>query len=186
MTLAHKRFARHSPRVSNNDTRIALTAVASVFDNKRMPGFADFHQALRVQYNDSKARVASINKELTELRSSYMRYKDLSVDQQAAEERLRVLIGILANVMDEPEPPLDVDPGISIESAIDEREKTPLWKVIREFTRSVAEIRIIELESQLQTYGYKVSRQAIESAINTHKDVFRSTRKGRERFVSLK
>jgi hypothetical protein len=152
-----------------------------------MPGWIDLHETLVKQFDEDSSKIAALNKELTDLRGAFLKYKELSAQHAAMEERFRVLVGILANVLDRRQiEDLDVKPGVAITNPLQERKNTPLWKVIREFTRQVVEIRIVELELELKTYGYPVSRQAIESAIDTHKDVFRSVRKGRERFVSLK
>jgi hypothetical protein len=61
-----------------------------------------------------------------------------------------------------------------------------LWKVIREIARQTSGIRIVELERALKAFGIESSRQAIESAIATHKKEFRITRQGREKYVALR
>jgi hypothetical protein len=152
-----------------------------------MPGFVEVHDALRKQYEADAKRVAALNQDLSDLRPAFVKYKELSAEQFKVEERFRVLLGMIGYLFPtEKIKELDVVPGIAVKSPEDERARTPLWKVLRELARQVVEIRIVELEAGLEQYGYKASRQAIESAIATHRDTFRSVRKGRERFISLK
>ena len=184
MTKTNLRFAIYSP---NLHTRQILTSLVSVLDNTEMPGFIEGHEAIRGQYEADAKHIAALNAELSKLRPAFLKYKELSAEHAAVEERFRVLLGMIGYLFPEDKVrELDVIPGVAVESPQDERRKTPLWKVLRELARQVTEIRIVEMEAGLKQYGYKFSRQAIESAIDTHRDVFRSTRRGRERFVSLK
>jgi len=62
----------------------------------------------------------------------------------------------------------------------------PLWKIIREIVRQTVDLRVYELQTHLKAFGVDTTRSAIESALLTHKEEFRITRHGREKFVSLK
>jgi predicted metal-dependent hydrolase len=152
-----------------------------------MSGFVDFHEAMMRQFREYSSRISALNKELGELRPAFLKYREASAQLASLGESFQVMAGILSRTLDEKTvAEFDANPGIAIKNLKQEKKNTPLWKVIREFARQVIEIRIVEIEIRLKTYGYSVSRQAIESAIDTHEDVFRSARKGRERFVSLK
>jgi hypothetical protein len=78
----------------------------------------------------------------------------------------------------------------NVDLAIDDDElelsKISLWRIIREIVRQTAEIRIFELEEHLKAFGVKTSRPAIESALATHSKEFKTTKRGREKFVSLR
>ena len=152
-----------------------------------MPSGNDYHEALRDQYKSDSGRLIELDKQLNELRPKFVKYKDLSSERAEVEQRIRVLLAILGYLLSEEElRDLCERPGVQIESPVKERDQTSLWRVLRELVRQVNEIRIVDLEAVLKQYGFKVSRQAIESAIETHKKTFRSERKGRERFVSLR
>jgi len=166
---------------------MSLTRLAWQLYKKCMPGGMEFHDALETQYEGDAKRLRDLDVQLSELRPAFVRYKDLSVERAKIEERLRVLISMIGYLFPKEKlRELHDFPGITIKSPEDEREHTSLWKVLREFARQVNEIRIVELEAVLAQYGYKISRQAIESAIETHEKTFRSEKRGRERFVSLK
>jgi hypothetical protein len=57
---------------------------------------------------------------------------------------------------------------------------------MREIVRQVPQIQVVELDILLRRLNWKVSRAAIESALETHKEAFRIIRKGRQKFVALK
>jgi hypothetical protein len=65
-------------------------------------------------------------------------------------------------------------------------QKQNLWIAMREIVRQLPQIQVVELEMLLRRLNWKVSRAAIESALETHKDAFRVIRKRRQKFVALK
>ena len=48
------------------------------------------------------------------------------------------------------------------------------------------EIQVIDLQDTLEYFDVKTSRQAIESALASHKETFETKTRGREKFVLLK
>jgi hypothetical protein len=110
-------------------------------------------------------------------------------ERSSLQDRLRVNLSIIGNIAGGEEQLREVlryDQGFAIFDVDEERKTIPLWKVIREIVRHTEKIRIADLEIQLQTFGYSVTRQAIESAIKPHPSVFRDSKPSREKFVSLK
>jgi hypothetical protein len=82
-------------------------------------------------------------------------------------------------------PVVDADsPYISVEDT--NLSRYPLWKIIREIVRQAVDLRVYELQTHLKAFGINTTRSAIESALLTHKEEFKITRHGREKFVSLK
>jgi hypothetical protein len=61
-----------------------------------------------------------------------------------------------------------------------------LWEVMVAIVEQKPGIQVIELQLALEHFGRKTSRQAIESALATHKNEFETKVRGREKFVSLK
>jgi hypothetical protein len=57
-----------------------------------------------------------------------------------------------------------------------------MWAVVEQ----VEEIQVVELQDALEHFGQKASRQAIESALASHREIFETKTRGREKFVSLK
>lgn len=74
-----------------------------------------------------------------------------------------------------------------LKQAQESMTRVALWAAIGLILEQVPELRIVELHKHLQKLGFKTSRQAVESAIDYHKETFqtRATEK-REKFVSLK
>jgi hypothetical protein len=146
----------------------------------------DMREALQDQFQADYLELDKLNGELKELRAAYTRYLDVLALSKERRERL-VTIGSLIAGSDQ------VDKDI-LEDAIAERElnakelkaKPPLWKAIKEIVRLAHEIQVIDLEFVLEQLGLKVSRPAVESALETHEDAFRVVRRGREKFVLMK
>jgi len=70
--------------------------------------------------------------------------------------------------------------------AVESLDDLPLWEAIAAILEQVSPIQICELQHLLDQFEKKVSRQAIESAIATHKELFETHTRSREKFVHLK
>jgi hypothetical protein len=67
------------------------------------------------------------------------------------------------------------------------REKLRLWRAIREYLRVAGEAKIGDIQEFLEWVGIPdFSRQALESALQNHQDLFEITKKGHERYIKLK
>jgi hypothetical protein len=130
--------------------------------------------------NSVTDKLTKMNSELMGLRPQFIRYRELSKEAEELERQVHAIVALARNALDERQiNNISVDlPGIYSD--------VPLWEMIQEIARQVVDIRIVELETILESLGHKMSRQAIESAINTHLDKFKITKRGREKFVALK
>ncbi len=154
-----------------------------------MPGIPHVYDAVQHQVELDAKKLNTVNGELGSLHETYLRYRELLEERSSLEDRLRVNLSIIGNIAGDKKPTLEdvrFDLGLAISDVDKERKTIPLWKVIREIIRHTEKIRIVDLEIQLETFGYSVTRQAIESAIKTHPSTFRDTKRSREKFVSLK
>jgi hypothetical protein len=138
--------------------------------------------------------------ELNELRASWQRYRALSAHIESKEHAVKIgfalLVSLTARVNPggdayaELQPTLEVRKKVrelALDAADFDLSKVSLWRVIREIVGQIGKIRVYELEAHLKSFGLKkVSRPAIESALNTHPKEFKLTRHRREKFVSLK
>lgn len=69
----------------------------------------------------------------------------------------------------------------------DLRKTLRLWKAAREYLRMAGESKVGDIQDFLNWIGLEdVTRQAIESALKRHSEVFVVKRKGREKYVALK
>lgn len=175
--------------LSQSYTRNNLTTLGSRLSNRLMARHQDIAAGLAAQLKADTSDAHKISDEMNKLRSAFKKYRDLSAQLNGTTERIKSVLAVLADskekdivetfeLLDSLGIPLDIPSEI--------RTKTPLWKLVREIVRQVVELQVVEIENALPYFGIKTSRQAIESAIDTHKDVFKSRKQGRERFVSLK
>ena len=156
--------------------------VESLFHNRRVLRKSQIEKALTQQTKDDSAELKRLSNEMDSLRSAYTRYKDLEIAARNKEERIINALAVMDSAGYDQLKAIDSS-GVNVDV---DRDNVPLWKMMREIVRQVSEIQIIELENLLADFGIPVSRAAIDSALKTHKDVFRTVVKGREKYVSLK
>jgi NH3-dependent NAD+ synthetase len=65
-------------------------------------------------------------------------------------------------------------------------DKLPLWLAMRAILEQTTEVQVVDLQDALEHFGIKASRQAIESALASHKETFETKTRSRDKFVSLK
>jgi len=157
----------------------------------QMPGQAHISEAVEQTIKRDGEKLVAVNAELKALHTGYLKYKELLGERALLEERLQVNVAVMGEhasletgtLVEN----LVATEGLTLIDDVDEdRKAVPLWKIIREIIKHTEKIRIVDLETQLVLYGFEVTRQAIESAIRTHRPVFRESKRGREKFVSLK
>lgn len=163
-----------------------FTFVDSMF-NVIFVRLADIERALLQQFNEDVRQLKVNHEEQNELRPVVMRYRDLEKDEKARSTRMRRIIAVIGT--DEFETldksmrsGKDVAKTIGTVTADD----LPLWEVIAAIVEQKPGIQVVELQLALEHFGRKTSRQAIESALATHKNEFETKTRGREKFVSLK
>jgi hypothetical protein len=188
---------REEAHVGNkNDITFILTNLMSQFMIDDMARLRDIVSGLSEQTMRKSAELAKERDELNKLRPDWQRFNELAKQIESKERMVKIGFGLLFGI------PLKVREGDAYESpdasfeqesealALDvadlDLSKYPLWRVIREVVRQTAEVRVFELEAHLKSFGLSASRPAIESALSTHPKEFRLTKRGREKFVSLK
>jgi hypothetical protein len=118
------------------------------------------------------------------LRSSIKEYREV-LDEMSLRRRRRNQLAALVG-FDKLKKQKGIDPE-TLKQLEESVTRVALWPAIGLILEQRQEMRIVELHQELQKLGFKVSRQAVESAIDYHKETFqtRATEK-RERFVSLR
>ena len=163
-----------------------LTCVASMCNASTMR-FGDLAKALDQQIaadiKQLKANYSLQNK----LRPAVLRFRDLESDNKTREERIQRIVALTGkesfeDLRKKMLSGYDVSNGISV--AVD--EALPLWMAMRAIVEQVLEIQVVELQHALDYFGRKTSRQAIESALASHKETFETKARSREKFVSLR
>jgi hypothetical protein len=181
-----------------NDSTFLLTIVQRMCSLIDVARLRDIVSGLGEQTARQHKSLVASNDELSKLRAAAERFRVLEKSVRADEESLKIGIALLLNFPQKDN--LHADAYPREDDAIDLRDDAgvifsfddlelsdfPLWKVMREVLRQTPEIRVFELESHLKSFGVKAARSAIESALATHGSQFRVTKRGREKFVSLK
>jgi len=154
--------------------------------------FRDLVAGLSRQMARDSADIRAIQAEQDQRRESHLRFLELSERAQPKQERLEIAVGLLLNmpVKDNPKAPAgfsewETPVPLPVDVSRLDVSKFALWKVIREIVRQTSEIRMIELESALNSFGTKATRSAIDSALTVHKNEFHVFWRGREKYVSL-
>ena len=168
------------------DTRNVLTYLASLLHTPPVARASDITESIRQRLSADSKRLDSVYKEMNKLRRAYQRFRELTIEEKMIRERqLRALALIGPQLGEETIANLTADDIATIKFS-QLRDKTPLWELIAEVLEHIGETRIFELQMMLTQFDIRPTRQAIESAIETHKDVFDVRKEEREKYVSLK
>ena len=161
-----------------------------------MARFKDIVRGISEQTSRKCEELAKDMEEMNSLRPSYQRYKELTAKVESKERSIKIGFALMLNAPTKVNPKGDAMQDRAVEDfsesdlVFDADEidisKISLWRIIREVVRQTSEIRVFELEEHLQAFGIKASRPAIESALATHPKEFRTTKRGREKYISLK
>ncbi|MGA6987873.1 MAG: hypothetical protein WBZ01_17580 [Terriglobales bacterium] len=180
------------------DSTFNLTDVDSVCILDDVARFKDIVTGLNRQTSRKCEAIRSATDEMGELLEPYQRYRELSEWIKPEQESARIGLALLLNLPMKIDPKADainpVELGdfdkpkmlLAVNEADLDLNKYSLWRIIREIVRQTTEIRVYELEAHLKAFGIKTNRTAIESALATHAREFRITKRGREKYVSLK
>jgi hypothetical protein len=165
----------------------ALTGVASMFKIGRMVRYADVEKRLEQQYGADAKTLKRNYARQNELLASVVEYNDLVTEARMREDRMRRVVELLGadEFLDTRKALLDGN-DVSREISISVNDDSPLWESIRTILEQVPEVQIIDLQDALLHFGKKVTRQAIESALATHRETFATVLRSRDKFVSLK
>jgi hypothetical protein len=161
-----------------------------------MPMMNDAIKAMEQRLLHECKAIQNIRTEMEELAPAYNRFLDLQKELATRHKRInriQAVFGPNGIKRIEEKDKSDVV-GNTLEvwpSPAQLREDLVLWEAIFEYLSTVPESSVIDIQTFLSALGITVknkpiSRQAIESAIRTHSDVFRVIKRKGEKFVSLK
>ena len=148
--------------------------------------FDDISKALEKQVDADVKQIKAIYAEQNRLRTAVMRFRDLENEVKTKEARMRRAMALLHRFPDAKEYLKKGKVPGAILVAVESLDDLPLWEAIAAILEQVSPIQICELQHLLDQFEKKVSRQAIESAIATHKELFETHTRSREKFVHLK
>jgi hypothetical protein len=149
--------------------------------------FADIKKRLDQQYIEDVKQLRKNYSEQNKLRPSVVRFNDLEREAKAREERMaRVIVLLGDEKFADTRRELLAGNDVSKEIVVNVDEKLPLWSAMRAIVEQTTEVQVVDLQDALEYFGIKASRQAIESALASHKETFETKTRNREKFVSMK
>jgi hypothetical protein len=173
--------------IRNIDSTNNLTGVASKCTLGPVIRFADLEKRVERQYDtDAKALRANYARQ-NKLLAAVQEYRDLENDAKAREDRMRRVIELLGEEkFSDTRREMLKGKDVSKEIVVSTGDDSPLWEAMRTIVEQMSEAQVIDLQDALLHFGKKASRQAIESALASHKETFETKVRNREKFVSLK
>ena len=149
--------------------------------------FADIEKRLDQQFDEDVRQLRKNYSEQNKLRPAVLRFNDLEREAKAREERMmRVLMVLGEEKFEDTRRDLLRGKDVSKEITTNTEDKLPLWLAMRAIVEQVTELQVVDLQDALQHFKIKASRQAIESALASHKETFETKSRGRDKFVSLR
>jgi hypothetical protein len=151
---------------------------------------------MRQRLHHEVSRMRVIEQRMRELSPAYNEFLDLREEKARRKPVIERLLAV-AGPWDWESPESDYKEhealriaGINVNDAADAEallSKLPLWEAMREYLKFVPEARISEMESFFDHVGFKEgNRQAMESALKRHPNVFKTRKKKREKYIALK
>jgi hypothetical protein len=130
----------------------------------------------------------SARQEMEQLSDAYFRYVDLDRQLEASRQRTSIILGLLG-----PDHVRETT-GAGVQDCLSEfpepedlRKKLRLWRAVREYLRIAGESKVGDVQNFLNGLDMEnVTRQAIESAMKRHDDLFEIEKRGHERYIRLK
>jgi hypothetical protein len=152
-----------------------------------MVRFADIERRLDQQYDEDVRQLKKNYSEQNRLRPSVLRYYDLEREAKAREERMaRVVMLLGEHKFEDIRRELLKGTDVSKQIVTVTDDKLPLWSAMKAIIEQVTELQVVDLQDALEYFEVKASRQAIESALASHRETFETKTRGRDKFVSLK
>jgi hypothetical protein len=173
--------------ISNCESIIKLTQVESKCTLNSVIRFADIEKRLDQQYAQDAKQLKKNYTEQNKLRPTVLRFHDLEREAKMREERMaRVVMLLGEDKFADTRRELLRGVDVSKEITTNTPEKLPLWLAMRAIVEQISELQVIDLQDALVHFNINASRQAIESALASHRETFETKIRGREKFVSLK
>jgi hypothetical protein len=175
----------------NKEATNSLDNVATKVHYVMVPSIVDVQEMMRQRLEHECASLQPLREEMDKLASAYNRYVDLKTEIESRGKRIQKLMATLgpeyleAKVEGQNE---SVDDETNQQGDPHElRANFPLWRAVREYLRLAGEAKVGDVQHFLEASGFeKCGRQAIESALRSHDNVFRVVRRGRDKYISLK
>jgi hypothetical protein len=162
-----------------------------------MPTSNEVVEAMLRRMEFEQNRVGEAKVEMEKLADSYNRYVDLLAEIEDRRKRIERIAAVLGPFQFSffktgiPDTILPDDckfPVRETEASADQlRKDLALWQAVEQFLLHAKEARVGDIQSFLKAVSMGgVSRQAIESAVKAHPRVFKTVKRGSERYITLR
>lgn len=162
-----------------------LTDLESECTVNLMIRWVDLRKRLERQYDADYEYLEKNYEEQNKLLPHVMKFRDLEREAKTRKERAARIISLLGEdkYADRDE---DLTKRSGMKGIYFDVDDIPLWELMAAIVEQTQEIQVVDLQAALRHFGNKGSRQAIESALASHKETFETKLRNREKFVSLK
>ena len=170
----------------NIESTNVLTHIESMCNDDVVIRFADLRERLQQQYDTDYKYLEKNYEEQNKLLPQIQRFRDLEREAKVHRERAGRIIAVLGEKKFS-----DRDEDLKRRNRVTtgiyfDCEELPLWELMSAIVEQVPEMQVVDLQAALEYFDRKVSRQAIESALASHRETFETKTRNREKFVSLK
>ncbi|MGB6689878.1 MAG: hypothetical protein WBE76_18735 [Terracidiphilus sp.] len=170
----------------NPDATLHLTQLELRCTVGSMIQFKDIAEGLKQRSRADFKRLAENYKERAKLRQYVNDYEDLLAEAKLRGERIQRITAVIgSDDLSDTQALIKDGMDVSKDIALPVGD-FPLWMRIWAIVEQVSEIQVIELQRALEYFDIPTSRQAIESALAKHSEIFAVRSRGRQKFVSLK
>jgi hypothetical protein len=172
----------------NVEANKSIDSVASLLHNESVARYQDVTEALTTQLTNDLGQLRAMQDEQAKIRATYLRFLDIEKQKRGLVERVETTACLLL-AKGPAEGTADMRgylENVGLVIPKDWRSHVPTWRVIAEIVRQFPKTQVVEIVRILERLGFQVTRQAVESALTTKADKFRITKRGREKFVSLR
>lgn len=170
-----------------NEARFSLTRLVSILHTSCVARASEIIEAFKQRLKDDGKELDEVYGKLNKLRSAYNQFRDLTDREKVLRKRMIRAVALVGNKFSTADlAEITADELGTLFNTEALRKDLNLWEAIADVLDHVGETRIFEVKMILSQFQIYATRQAIESAIETHQDVFKVRKQGREKYVSLK
>jgi hypothetical protein len=149
--------------------------------------FADIEKRLEKQFDADDTSLKANYAKQNKLLAAVLEYRDLENEAKVREDRMRRIIELLGDEnFGDTRKDLLAGKDVSKVISVNTDDSSPLWEAMRTILEQVSELQVVDLQDALLHFGKKASRQAIESALASHRETFETRTRNRDKLISLK
>ncbi len=168
------------------DATSYLTQLENRCTVDRMIRFGSIAEGLKQRRSSDFKRLQENYKAQAKLRPIVDEYEDLINETKLREQRIQRITAVIgSDGMGDTQQLIKEGMDVSKDIVLPVGD-FPLWMKIQAIVEQVPDIQVIELQRALEYFDIPTSRQAIESALAKHTEIFAIKPRGRQKFVSLK